>query len=151
MGKMKIKAVKPGMQLEQSIYQPGSDMCLLKAGTILSNRNVEQIKAIGIEFVDILDPDTILITPMDKMEESLVEDFIHVLREFSPLQPEAKKNDHVVEVAGQLALMGLINVGICRCGQHPCTDQIQDVPLPFFQLLKVCFLHFRSGDDRMMV
>ena len=102
MGKMKIKAVKPGMQLEQSIYQPGSDMCLLKAGTILSNRNVEQIKAIGIEMVDILDPDTILITPMDKMEESLVEDFIHVLREFSPLQPEANKNDHVVEVASQL-------------------------------------------------
>ena len=102
MGKMKIKAVKPGMQLEQSIYQPDSDICLLKAGTILSNRNLDQLKEIGIEMVDILDPNTILITPMDKMEHSLVEDFIHVLREFSPLQPEANKNDHVVEVAKQL-------------------------------------------------
>ena len=41
MGKMKIKAVKPGMQLEQSVYQPGTDTCLLKAGTILSNRNLD--------------------------------------------------------------------------------------------------------------
>lgn len=102
MGKMKIKAVKPGMQLEQSVYQPDSDICLLKAGTILSNRNLDQLKEIGIEMVDILDPNTILITPMDKMEHSLVEDFVHVLREFSPLQPEANKNDHVVEVAKQL-------------------------------------------------
>lgn len=102
MGKMKIKAVKPGMQLEKSVYQPGSEICLLKAGTILSNRNLDQLKEIGIEAVDILDPDTILITPMDKMEHSLVEDFIRVLRETSPLQAEANKNDHVVEVAKQL-------------------------------------------------
>lgn len=102
MGKMKIKAVKPGMQLEQSVYQSGSDICLLKAGTILSNRNLDQLKDIGIEMVDILDPDTILITPIDKMEQSLVEDFVHVLREVSPLQAEANKNDRVVEVAKHL-------------------------------------------------
>ncbi|MBQ8199362.1 MAG: HD domain-containing protein [Lachnospiraceae bacterium] len=102
MGKMKIKAVKPGMQLEQSVYQPGTDTCLLKAGTILSNRNLDQLKEIGIEMVDISDPHTVLITPMDKMEESLVEDFIHVLREISPLQAEANKSDQVVEVARKL-------------------------------------------------
>lgn len=102
MGKMNIKAVKPGMQLEQAVYQPGSDLCLLKSGTILSNRNLEQLMDIGIETIDILDPNTILITPMDKMEQSLVKDFVRVLREFSPLQPEANKNDRVVEVARQL-------------------------------------------------
>lgn len=99
MGKIKIKAVKPGMQLEQTVFQPDSDICLLKAGTILSNRNLDQLKEIGIEMVDIVDPNTILITPIDKMEHSLEEDFIHILRSVSPLQPEANKNDHVVEVA----------------------------------------------------
>ncbi|MBQ8526857.1 MAG: HD domain-containing protein [Lachnospiraceae bacterium] len=102
MGKMKIKYVKPGMQLEQTIYQPGTDVCLLKAGTILSNRNLDQLKDIGVDFVDILDPNTVLITPMDKMEQSLVDDFTRVLREFSPVQAEANKNDHVVTVAKQL-------------------------------------------------
>ena len=56
-----------------------------------------------------------------------------------------------MEVAGQLALMSLINIGIRRCGEYPGTDQIQDVPLLLFQLLKICFLHFRSGDNCMMV
>ena len=56
-----------------------------------------------------------------------------------------------MEVAGQLALMGLINIGICCCSEYSGTDEIQNVPLLFFQLLKVCFLHFRSGDNGMMV
>ena len=47
-----------------------------------------------------------------------------------------------MEVAGQLALMGLINIGICCCSEYSVTDQIQDVSLLLFQLLKVCFLHF---------
>lgn len=99
MGKKKVNYVKPGMQLEQTVYQPGTDILLLKAGTILSNRNLDKLKENGIEWVNILDPDTVLITPIDKMEESLVEDFVHVLRRFSPLQQEANKNDDVVKVA----------------------------------------------------
>lgn len=105
MGKLRVEEIKPGMQLEQAIFPPDSDICLLKAGTTLSNRNVEKIKELGIEYIDIVDRNTILITPVDKMEESLVNDFIHALRAISPKQPEANKNDYVVGVAAQLEVM----------------------------------------------
>ncbi len=102
MGALKLSDVKPGMILEKAIYLPGTDKCLLKAGTILSNRNLDKLRELGIARVDIGDRNTILLTPTDKMEESLVEDFIHRLREIAPERPEANKNDKVVEVAKQL-------------------------------------------------
>ena len=102
MGALKLSDVKPGMILERAIYLPGTDQCLLKAGTILSNRNLDKLRELGIARVDIGDRNTILLTPTDKMEESLVEDFIHRLREIAPERPEANKNDKVVEVAKQL-------------------------------------------------
>lgn len=107
MSALKIGDVKPGMILEKAIYLPGTDQCLLKAGTILSNRNLDKLRELGIARVDIGDRNTILLTPADKMEESLVEDFIHMLREIAPERPEANKNDKVVEVAKQLE--GLIH------------------------------------------
>ena len=102
MGVLKIEEVKPGMRLEQPVLKPNSTMCLLKADTILSNRNLDVLKELGITEVAIADRETILITPMDKMEESLVDDFLRVLREISPEQPEANKNDYVVRVAKML-------------------------------------------------
>lgn len=58
MGKLRVEEIKPGMQLEQAIFPPDSDICLLKAGTTLSNRNVEKIKELGIEYIDIVDRNT---------------------------------------------------------------------------------------------
>jgi len=97
-----IKDVKPGMILEKNILQPDSEFMLLKAGTILSNRNVEKLRELGIAWIDVADRNTVLLTPTDKMEESLVEDFIHVLRNISPERPEANKNDQVVVIAKEL-------------------------------------------------
>lgn len=105
MGALKLSDVKPGMILEKAIYLPETDTCLLKAGTILSNRNLDKLRELGIARVDIGDRNTILLTPTDKMEESLVEDFIHRLREIAPERPEANKNDKVVEVAKQLEML----------------------------------------------
>jgi len=97
-----LKDVKPGMILEKAVLQPNTDKILLKSGTILSNRNVDKIRELGIAWIDVADRNTVLLTPTDKMEESLVEDFIRVLRNISPERPEANKNDEVVKVAKSL-------------------------------------------------
>lgn len=102
MSVLKIDEVKPGMRLESPVFKPKSDICLLKTGTILSNRNVETLRELGITEVGIADRHTILITPIDKMEDSLVEDFTELLRKIAPEQPEANMNDNVVRVALEL-------------------------------------------------
>lgn len=102
MGVLKIQDVKPGMTLEQAVFLPGSDKCLLKSGTILSSQNIDKLRELGVQHVEIGDPNTLFLTPTDKMRESLVEDYIQVLREISPERPEANKSDEVVKVAKQL-------------------------------------------------
>lgn len=96
---LSIIEVKPGMKLEQAVMSPENDTCLLSAGTILSIKNIEKLKDLKIEEVDIADRDTVFISPTDKMAESLVSDFIRILRKTSPKRPEANKNDEVVTVA----------------------------------------------------
>lgn len=104
MSLLSVVKLKPGMVLEQAVYN--GDKCLLKAGTALSIRNIQKLKELEIVSVDVADPNTLFVSPSDKMAEDLVEDFIRVLRNTSPKQPEANKNDNVVKVA-QL-LEGLI-------------------------------------------
>lgn len=96
-----ISRIKPGMKLEQAVYL-SDGKCLLTAGSVISNRNIEKFREFGILEVDVADIYTLFISPNDKMEELLVEDFIRVLREISPNRPEANKNDEVVLVAAKL-------------------------------------------------
>lgn len=102
MSMLSIKEVKPGMTLEQAIYSSDNNSFLLTAGTVLSIKNIEKIKELKIEQIDIADRNTVFISPTDKMAVSLVSDFIGILRKTSPKQPEANKNDFVVKVAHQL-------------------------------------------------
>jgi len=85
------------MVLEQAVYH--GEHCLLKAGTALSIRNIRKLMELQIEEVEVADPNTLFVSPSDKMAEDLVEDFIRVLRNTSPKRPEANKNDEVVKVA----------------------------------------------------
>lgn len=98
---LSISRIKPGMKLEQTVYLPDGK-CLLTAGSVITNRNIEKFREFGILEVDVADIYTLFISPADKMEELLVEDFTRVLREISPNRPEANKNDNVVVVARQL-------------------------------------------------
>lgn len=97
MSLLNVMKLKPGMVLEQAVYN--GEHCLLKAGTALSIRNIQKLKELEIVSVDIADPNTLFVSPDDKMAEDLVEDFIRELRNTSPKQPEANKNDYVVKVA----------------------------------------------------
>lgn len=97
MSLLSVVKLKPGMVLEQAVYS--GEHCLLKAGTALSIRNIQKLKELEIESVDVADPNTLFVSPGDKMAEDLVEDFIRVLRNTSPKQPEANKSDYVVKVA----------------------------------------------------
>lgn len=97
MSVLSVVQLKPGMVLEQAVYN--GDKCLLKAGIALSIRNIQKLKELQIESVDVADPNTLFISPGDKMAQDLVEDYIRVLRNTSPKQPEANKNDYVVKVA----------------------------------------------------
>ncbi len=97
MSLISVIRLKPGMVLEQAVYQ--GDQCLLKAGTALSIRNIRKLHELNIEEVDVADPNTLFVSPSDKMAEDLVEDFTRILRNTSPKQPEANKNDNVVKVA----------------------------------------------------
>lgn len=101
---LSISRVKPGMKLEQAVYLPDGK-CLLTAGSVITNRNIEKFREFGILEVDVADIYTLFISPSDKMEELLIEDFLRILREISPNRPEANKNDYVVEVASQLEVL----------------------------------------------
>ena len=101
MSVLPISRIKPGMKLEQAVYLPDGK-CLLTAGAVITNRNIEKFREFGILEVDVADIYTLFISPSDKMEELLVEDFTHILRHISPNRPEANKNDEVVQVAAQL-------------------------------------------------
>lgn len=100
MSLISVIRLKPGMVLEQAVYH--GDHCLLKAGTALSIRNIQKLNELQIEEVEVADPNTLFVSPSDKMAEDLVEDFIRVLRNTSPKRPEANKNDYVVKVASLL-------------------------------------------------
>lgn len=100
MSLISVIRLKPGMVLEQAVYH--GEHCLLKAGTALSIRNIQKLNELQIEEVEVADPNTLFVSPRDKMAEDLVEDFIHVLRRTSPKRPEANKNDYVVKVASLL-------------------------------------------------
>lgn len=100
--KLSIREVKPGMQLEQTINDPVTGICLLSAGTTLSIKNIDKIKEHKIDFVEIADRYSVFISPSDRIARNLVKDFLTTLREVCPLRPEANMNDKVVEVAKQL-------------------------------------------------
>lgn len=98
---LSLSHIKPGMKLEQTVYSP-EGKSLLTAGSVITNRNIEKFKEYGIAEVDVADIYTLFISPYDKMEELLVEDFTRILRKISPNRPEANKNDNVVKIAKQV-------------------------------------------------
>ena len=101
MSELFISEVKPGMRLEQAIVMPDGKT-LLSSGTILSIKNIEKLHELNIKVVNIADRYTHLITPNDKMQTQLVDDFTRMLREIAPNVREANKNDEVVNVANIL-------------------------------------------------
>lgn len=101
MSELFISEVKPGMKLEQAIVMPDGKT-LLSSGTILSIKNIEKLHELNIKSINIADRYTHLITPIDKMQTQLVEDFTRMLRQIAPNSPEANKSDEVVKVANIL-------------------------------------------------
>ena len=101
MSALYLSEVKPGMRLEQAIVLPDGKT-LLSTGTILSIKNIEKLQELNIKVVNIADRYTHLITPNDKMQTQLVDDFTRMLREIAPNVREANKNDEVVKVANIL-------------------------------------------------
>lgn len=99
---LSIHEVKPGMELEQAVVSSETGKCLLNAGVVLTIRHIEKIKALKIEELHIADRYSVFITPDDKIAESVVKDFISVLRQLCPKRPEANMNDQVVMVAKHL-------------------------------------------------
>ena len=101
MSELHLSEVKPGMKLEQAVVLPDGKT-LLSSGTILSINNIEKLQEFGVKVINVADRYTHLITPTDKMQTQLVDDFIRILRSIAPKNPEANKNDEVVKVANIL-------------------------------------------------
>ena len=72
MSVLPISRIKPGMKLEQAVYLPDGK-CLLTAGAVITNRNIEKFREFGILEVDVADIYTLFISPSDK---TLVEGFV---------------------------------------------------------------------------
>lgn len=102
MGLLSVGEIEAGMVLERAIESPDTGKCLLKAGAILSLRNIEKLKELDIPGVYIKDRNTIFISPYDKIQKMLVRDFVNELYATAPKKPEANKNDDVVKVAASL-------------------------------------------------
>ena len=98
MSQLYLSEVKPGMKLEQAVVMPDGKT-LLSSGTILSIKNIDKLHEYGIKVICVADRYTHLITPVDKMQYQLVDDFIKILRRIAPHAPEANKSDKVVKVA----------------------------------------------------
>ena len=96
-----ISRIKPGMKLEQAVVLPDGKT-LLSSGTILSINNIDKLQEFGVKVINVADRYTHLITPTDKMQTQLVDDFIRILRSIAPKNPEANKNDEVVKAANIL-------------------------------------------------
>lgn len=102
MSLIKVVEIRPGMTLQKAVYMPDTDQCLLKAGTVLSIKNIQKLCDIGVSHVDVADRYTMFVSPADKMQEALVDDFIFMLRKTAPNVAEANKNDNVMAVANYL-------------------------------------------------
>lgn len=102
MSLLSVLEVRPGMVVQKAVYMPDGSQCLLKAGTVLSIKNIQKLREIGILDVDVADRYTMFVSPMDKMQEALVEDFVSMLRKIAPNIAEANKNDGVMAVANYL-------------------------------------------------
>jgi len=102
MSLINILDVRAGMEIEQAIISPENNQCLLKSGSILTLRNIDKLKELNITEVHIKDRNTIFVSPFDKMQKMLVNDYIQKLRSTAPKNPEANKNDTVVKVAANL-------------------------------------------------
>lgn len=100
--RISIIEAKPGMELEKAVISPENQQCLLSAGTILSIKNIDKIKELKIEYVDIADRYSVFVSPVDKMSQLLEKDFVSTLRKICPKRPEANINDKVVIVANRL-------------------------------------------------
>lgn len=101
MSELHLSEVKPGMKLEQAVVL-SDGKTLLSSGTILSINNIDKLQEFGVKVINVADRYTHLITPTDKMQTQLVDDFIRILRSIAPKNPEANKNDEVVKVANIL-------------------------------------------------
>ena len=101
MSELRLSEVKPGMKLEQAVVM-SDGKTLLSSGTILSISNIDKLQEFGIKVINVADRYTHLITPTDKMQTQLVEDFKRILRRIAPNSPEANKSDEVVKVANIL-------------------------------------------------
>ncbi len=102
MSLLSLCELKPGMVLERAIHSPENNQCLLKAGSVLSLKNIDKLHELHVDEIYIKDRNTLFVSPYDKMQKMLVEDYIHKLRSVSPENPEANKNDYVVKVASYL-------------------------------------------------
>ena len=98
MSQLYLSEVKPGMKLEQAVVMPDGKT-LLSSGTILSIKNIDKLHEYGVKVIHVADRYTHLITPVDKMQYQLVDDFTRILRRIAPHAPEANKSDKVVKVA----------------------------------------------------
>lgn len=102
---LNIHEVKPGMRLQRSVISPENGICLLAADTTLTISNIEKIRELSITELYIADRYSVFVSPNDMMANSLVSDFIGILRKTCPKRPEANKNDRVVEIAKQLEVL----------------------------------------------
>lgn len=103
--KISIGEVKPGMRLEKAVMSPDGSKILLVADTTLSIKNIEKLKELKISEIEIASRYAVFISPIDKIAESLVQDFKAYLRKTCPSRPEANMNDKVVRIARQMEVI----------------------------------------------
>lgn len=105
MGQINTEDIRPGMVLAAAVMIPDSSTLLLKEGHALTIKGIQKIKELKIESVEIVDRNSLFVTPIDKMSENLEQDFLLYLRKISPKQAEANKNDKMVLIADMLERM----------------------------------------------
>lgn len=102
MGRLHITELKQGMVVGESIFNADNGDLMLNQGTRLTKSLIERLEERGIKYVEVGDPNTLLINPDEKMESLLEDCFRSALHKIVSPYPEGSMNDTVFQAGKKL-------------------------------------------------
>lgn len=99
MGKLEVHELKLGMVIAEPIYSTDHNQLLLKIGTRLTEKLIQNLIQSGIKYVEVADRYTLLVNPKERMLSLLDQQMLTEISKIAPDSIEANKTDYMVEVA----------------------------------------------------
>lgn len=99
MSKLDIVQVRPGMIVDEAVYEPKTGQMLLQHGTEITPRMMVALKFHGIKSVSVSIPDSLYIPPSASIASFLQSFFKNKINDLAPENPEGNVNDQMPAIA----------------------------------------------------